>query len=135
MVYADFSFYQTEYFGNVITDALDFQRLSLRASEFLDYFTQGRAKKNADLRGLKMACCAVAEQMAAVEKNASASLAGGEKQSETVGSYSVTYRSSTEVLQIAKTEMASAASRYLSGTGLLYRGGCRNVCTAHCDCL
>ena len=141
MAYADYLFYTEEYFGTVI-QALDFPRLAERASTFLDYYTQGKAAKNADLKALKMACCAVAECQQTVEKaqavaaaGMEASLNGGgrEVQSESVGSWSRTYASGdgggwsaawTASENIQKS-LAKAALPYLAHTGLLYRGWCR----------
>ena len=57
MAYADYAYYTTAYLGTTIGEA-DFPRLSLRASSYLDYYTQGRAGENPDLDALKMACCA-----------------------------------------------------------------------------
>lgn len=139
MAYADYEYYTTTYLGTAIKED-DFPRLSLRASSFLDYYTQGRAAQNADLDALKMACCAVAEQYQYVDtaqslaqKSLTASLeTDGELQSQTVGSWSKTYRSGGETAQQAATaaqtaqvSLAAAARQYLAGTGLLYRGrGC-----------
>lgn len=149
MAYADYEYYKDTYLGNSITEE-DFPRLSLRASSFLDYYTQGRAAKNADLDALKMACCAVAEQYQAIDaaqalatKSLTAALSdsSGELQSQTVGSWSKSYRSGGESAAQAATAAASArsllsaaAAQYLAGTGLLYRGGgcCVPTC---CDAL
>lgn len=146
MAYADYRYYITTYLGTAIQED-DFPRLSLRASSFLDYYTQGRAARNRELDALKMACCAVAEQMqladiaqetAAKSLSASLSSAGsGELQSQSVGSWSKTYRSGGEsaqqaltAAQTAKAALASAANQYLAGTGLLYRGGaCKCPCS------
>lgn len=138
MVYADFEFYTTEYMGAAINDT-DFPRFALRASTYLDYYTQGRAEKNADLDAVKMACCALAEQyqiidqaQALANKNLASGLKtdGGEVQSETVGGWSKSYRSGGEsagaaasVVANAQASLASVARLYLAGTGLLYRGG------------
>lgn len=40
MAYADYAYYTTAYLGTTIGEA-DFPRLSLRASSYLDYYTQG----------------------------------------------------------------------------------------------
>lgn len=151
MAYADYEYYKTTYMGTAIEEA-DFPRLSLRASTFLDYYTQGRAAKNADLDALKMACCALAEQYQSIEtaqalaqKSLSASLSSsdsGELQSQTVGSWSKSYRSGGDSAQQALSSVASAknalttiAQEYLGATGLLYRGrGCACVPPC-CDCL
>lgn len=149
MAYADYEYYTTTYLGTAIKED-DFPRLALRASSFLDYYTQGRAAKNSDLDALKMACCAVAEQyqyidtaQALAQKSLSASLeSDGELQSQTVGSWSKTYRSGGDSaqqalssVQTAQATLGSIAQQYLAGTGLLYRGrGCSFVPSC-CDTL
>ena len=149
MAYADYEYYTTTYLGTAISE-YDFPKLALRASSFLDYYTQGRATQNAALDALKMACCAIAEQYQSIEaaqslaqKSLSASAeTGGELQSQTVGSWSKTYRSGGDSaqqalssIQAAKASLASIAQQYLAGTGLLYRGrGCCCVPSC-CDAL
>ena len=139
MAYADYEYYTTTYLGTAIKED-DFPRMALRASSFLDYYTQGRAAQNADLDALKMACCAIAEQyqyidtaQSLAQKSLSASLdSGGELQSQTVGSWSKTYRSGGESaqqamssVQTAQATLGAIAQQYRAGTGLLYRGrGC-----------
>lgn len=140
MAYADYEYYTVTYLGTAIQEAV-FSRLALRASVFLDYYTQGRAAQNSELDALKMACCAVAEQYQTIEtaralaqKSLAASLSanGGEVQSQSVGSWSKTYRSAgdsaaqaTASASAAQASLAEAANQYLAGTGLLYRGrGC-----------
>ena len=138
MIYADYEFYSCCYYGSVNEE--DFQRLAVRASSFLDYYTQNRVKKCADLHEVKMACCALVDKYKAIEtaqelaqKNLLAGLASdsGELQSETVGGYSRTFRSSGDssmaVLKAAdsmKSALADTAREYLAHTGLLYRGRC-----------
>jgi hypothetical protein len=139
MAYADFEYYANTYLGTAI-EYNDFSRLSLRASAFLDYYTQGRAAKNAKLDALKMCCCAIAEQYqyidtakALAQKSITSSLENnGELQSQTVGSWSKTYRSGGDSaqqalssVQAAQSALTAIAQQYLAGTGLLYRGrGC-----------
>lgn len=152
MSYADYEFYSGEYFGRAISEA-DFPHLSMRASAFLDYYTQGRAKAHPDMPELKMACCALAEQYQLIDaaqelanKSIAASIESdsGEVQSETVGSWSKSYRSGGDSAASALSATANAqaslsaiARQYLSGTGLLYRGGrCRHEhVSAHCNSL
>ena len=123
MAYADYAFYRNEYFGNAISEN-DFSRLALRASNFIDYYTMGKAKNHADLLEVKMACCAVAEKILILEASEKrASSASGALQSETVGSYSVSYQNGEDVTRNAKSEMVAAARQHLACTGLLYRGG------------
>ena len=141
-MYADFLFYTEQFFGTSITES-DFPRLSSRASTFLDYYTMGKSKKSPDLYELKMACCAIAERYQIIEESdrvISKSVSEpSAKKSETVGSYSVSYASGEEsaknALSVAggvNAQLTKIAQLYLTGTGLLYRGG-RNVCPPYCD--
>lgn len=141
MAYADFNYYADQFYGTAI-EAADFPRLSLRASDFIDYITRNKAAKTTDetvLEALSKACCAIAEQMQIDERNKAIaaqtatealSAGGGEVKSETVGGYSVSYTTALDYVKnadAAKAEVAgymSIALRYLSNTGLLYRGGC-----------
>ena len=152
MAYADYRYYITTYLGTAIQEA-DFPRLSLRASSFLDYYTQGRAARNDGLDALKMACCAIAEQYQAIDaaqalaqKALSAALSekGGELQSQSVGSWSKTYRSGGDSAQqalssaqAAQASLGAIAQQYLGVTGLLYRGrGCGyGYVPPYCDAL
>lgn len=149
MAYADYEYYATTYLGTAIKED-DFPRMAMRASSFLDYYTMGRSAQNADLDALKMACCAIADQyqyidtaQALAQKSLSASLeSDGELQSQTVGSWSKTYRSGGDSaqqalssVQTAQAALGAIAQQYLAGTGLLYRGrGCFCV-SPYCDAL
>lgn len=114
-MYANYSFYEGEYFGSSISEE-NFPRLALRASKFLDYYTMNRAKDYRKDDSVKLACCAVAEAYLAIEESeAKRGIA-----SESVGSYSVSYRDDRESNKL----LAEAAMPYLAFTGLLYRGGC-----------
>lgn len=137
MIYADFDYYANTYMGNAITEE-DFPRLAVRASWYIDYITQNRAESCADLEAVKMCCCALAEQYQAIDAAQSLALksltAGGdggmEVQSETVGSWSRSYRSGGDSAMSAaqaaadsRTTLYQTAQQYLAHTGLLYRGG------------
>lgn len=138
-VYADYGFYLTHFGGSL--SAEEFSACAYRASAYLDYYTQGKAKKNAGIPALKLACCALAEQykvIASLQKEAmqaataaSASEAAGIK-SETVGAHTVSYQSTaeiasgaTEAKRSAEQALAGIAMQYLAHTGLIYRGGNR----------
>ena len=139
MAYADYTYYSGVYMGTVSSG--DFPRLAVRASSFLDYFTQNRAKDNADLDAVKMCCCALVDKYAVIEsaqalamKNiANAAANDAEVKSETVGSYSRTLATGGESALSAlsatdgtKKLLAETCMEYLAHTGLLYRGGgCR----------
>lgn len=122
MIYADYSFYVGSFYGNSIKE-VDFPRLALKASQFLDYYTRGKATDYADKDAVKMACCAIAEQVAL---NEAGNTAYSGVKSESVGSYSVSYETAVEKISTAKAARAAYAAtamEYLAGTGLLYRGG------------
>ena len=136
MTYADYTYYTGVYMGTVSSG--DFPRLAVRASSFLDYFTQNRAKDNAELDAVKMCCCALVDKYAVIEaaqalamKNlANAASNDAEVKSETVGSYSRTMATGGEsalsalnATDGAKNLLAATCNEYLAHTGLLYRGG------------
>ena len=122
-MYATYAYYTSEWYGSICTSE-DWPKYGQRASDYIDYITMGKAATYTDTTGaLKKACCAVAEQIAQSDAlTANITAAGGEVASETVGSHSVSYRSSTEVSAALKASMLSAAQTYLLPTGLLYRG-------------
>lgn len=109
MTYADYSYYTGEYLGNVVPET-DFPRLAKRASEYLDYITDGNIAATTDK--VSLACCAVAEALYQGEQD------GGTIESETKGEWSVSYASTESVALKAY----KAAYMYLHNTGLLYRG-------------
>lgn len=139
MTYADFEYYSGTYMGAVSES--NFQRLVVRASSFLDYYTRNMAKDHADLDAVKMCCCALVDKYAVIEaaqalamKNlANAAANDAEVKSETVGSYSRTLATGGEsalsalnATDGAKKLLAETCREYLAHTGLLYRGGgCR----------
>lgn len=137
MTYADYDYYANVYLGNVIAEG-DFPRMAARASRYIDYITQNRAGKNAELNAVKDCCCALAEQYQIIETAehlASHSLnvgaeSGVEVSSETVGSWSRSYQSGGSSAQAAlqtatenRAILLDTARQYLAHTGLLYRGG------------
>lgn len=140
MSYADYGFYVSEYCGESI-DGSNFPRLSLRASAYLDSCTMGRAKKHPDMYELKMACCAIAEQYQAIEAaqisaqkslNAALGSEGKEVSSETVGSWSRSYRSAGEsaasalgAVKNSQSDLSEIVRMYLGSTGLLKVRGYR----------
>lgn len=134
MTYADYTYYAGIYMGSVSEE--DFPRLAVRASSFLDYYTQNRAKDNAELDAVKMCCCALVDQYALLDtaqKAATKSLANAgdpETKSESVGSYSRTLttggeaaKSVLDAVSTSKQMLANLCNEYLAHTGLLYRGG------------
>ena len=112
MAYATFEYYRDTFLGNAIKEA-DFPRLSLRASEYIDAQTGGIIPQLSTIpEEVVKATCAVSEKIQAQESKA-------EVTSESVGSYSVTYKTSTTTYE---QELFKLLKLYLGNTGLLYRG-------------
>lgn len=140
-MYADYTYYTETFFGDLIEEE-KFPKYATAASDFIDYYTMGKAANNADLPQVKKCCCALAEQYAHIEavKSAAAAKVSNEGiiASESVGSHSRSFRSGadgTEAVKAETTELANIARRYLMPTGLLYRGGVSNVYATCCDSL
>ena len=138
MTYADYTYYSGAYMGTV--SEKDFPRLAVRASSFLDYYTQNRAKDHAELDAIKMCCCALVDKYAVIDaaqalaakRLTDASATEAEIKSETVGGYSRTLATGGEsaISALSATDgarklLADTCNEYLAHTGLLYRGGCR----------
>lgn len=84
MVYADYEFYTTSYFGSVVPEA-DFPRLAERASDFVDTMTfdrlvDGLPTNKRSQKRIKKAVCSLAElmyQIELAEKNATNAAVSG----------------------------------------------------------
>lgn len=96
-MYADYDFYLNTYFGNAIS-AEDFPRLSTRASDYIRSATNGLSDTvdGWQLEAVKKASCAVADALLDEEiMNAGAFSGEQAVSSETVGSWSRSYGSSS----------------------------------------
>lgn len=121
-VYADETFYTDKYLLGrkpVISAGFDYYARSV--SQIMNNMTFGRIDKLPELTDdIRMCCCELAENCYTNEKERKA--AGG-KTSEKNGTYSVTY--SEKVLSrydIDPVDTMHIINKWLSGTGLLYRG-------------
>ena len=140
-MYADYSLYTETLYGELIPEE-KFPRYASAASDFIDYFTMGKAANNAELPEVKKCCCALAEQYLLIDttrKAASAKVTDeGIIASESVGSHSRSFRNGVDGAQAVaalEAELSNIAKRYLLPTGLLYRGGVAVVHSAYCDAL
>lgn len=128
MAFVDYSYYIEVYKGASLSEN-EFPMLAERASDYVTYITYGRATE--DSESVKRAICALAESYKVIFKaQMAASSDSGEIASQTVGSYSVTYRSSADLAEAQRRELYKVAQMYLGSTGLLYRGRC-GFCTHH----
>lgn len=137
-MYADYAYYADNYSGTLV-DESSFPGLAVKASAYLDYYTMGKSKTSPELASLKMACCAIVDKLFEIDKVSaliaeSVSVAvSGRKKSESVGAYSVTYQTTEElksIERILRGELPGIVRLYLTGSGLLYRGGGYG-CTHH----
>ncbi len=107
-MYVDFTFYADEFKGNKVVEA-DFERLEARAETYLNSVTGGRATISPAIADVKRCLCAIAEQFLAQEQ-------GGELQSQSVGSWSKTFKTSEKSFE---NKLYSTTKMYLINTNLL----------------
>lgn len=120
-MYADYSFYTTEYKGSLIPETA-FAGVERAASAYIDYLTHNHIVM-ADLpdkvqEKVKMAVCAVAEtcyKQLTDEDSTTVS-------SESVGNHSKSYAVVKKGFDDRQREKLANAKTYLHGTGLLYGG-------------
>lgn len=114
--YVNYEYYQQQFGGQIVAETAFFN-CAYRASLFIDHVTMGRARRLEEVpEVVKMACCALCEQIAQDEQNN-----GRVITAEKVGEYSVSYGDRTKLNQ----KMLQTVRMYLSQTNLLYRGsGC-----------
>lgn len=119
-MYADYTFYKTEYKGSAIPDAPGYDRVAVEASAFLDYVTHNHIKDLTDeiMVKVKLAQCAIADVCYKQAQDDVANVVS----SESVGNHSVTYAVSKASYKQRELEKYSKAKIYLHGAGLLYGG-------------
>ena len=132
-MFADFTFYEEVYHGDLLTEE-EFPKYAEQADAWLTERTMGRCSRPCLSEmvqlSLKKAECAVADALRVYDRTADADPS---VQKETVGDYSVTYRSSAELDRETAARVSDLITRYLAYTGLLFRGV--PICyahTAHC---
>lgn len=126
MIYADETFYKEKYLlGRKPVISTGFFFYARQASQAIDQYTFGRLKDIEEAgipEEVKMCCCELAEAEFQYEKQKNDS---GGKTSEKIGTYSVSFGSSTESAKAAADERRSIIMKWLTNTGLCYRGvGC-----------
>ena len=120
-MYANYSFYTTEYKGSLIPETA-FAGTERAASAYIDYITHNRIVL-ADLpekvqEKVKMAVCAVAETCYKQMNDEDSTTVS----SETVGNHSKSYAVVKKGFDERQREKLINAKTYLHGTGLLYGG-------------
>lgn len=119
MIYADYMFYVSDYGGKLFSDEAEYKRFALQASTYIASHTYDRINEDIlnepkKAEKIKYACCTLCEAIKKHEDN-------GNKTSENVSlnGYSVNYSDKEKDISI---QYQSILKKYLSGTGLLYRG-------------
>ena len=120
-IYADNSFYTDEYLqGTNPTISAGFNYYARSASRIIDLYTFGRLEGVEDIpKDVKLCCCELAE---AVFENESQSRDTGNKTSEKIGSYSVSFSSKADRENAFKSKQYDVVIKWLGNTGLCYRG-------------
>ncbi len=110
MIFADYEYYRSV--GGSLSEE-EFSRIAAKASSYIDRITFGRALEHADDERVKRCCCELCDTLSAAVKS------GQIKQSESVGSWSVTYANSENTSEMS---FARAACRVWLPADWLYRG-------------
>ena len=121
-LYADYTFYVSEYRGN-LTDE-EFDKAVIPASAYVRRITFGRADDNMEMEEVKLATCAVCELLANDEKVRSKHL-GRAVTSENTDGYSVSFESGGNgetADDLLHKKMYNTAALFLEPTGLLCMG-------------
>lgn len=132
-MYADYTYYKETFGGTAIPES-DFNRSVIMAGRYINQFTYNRItedNKN-EVDGLEDCACDMAESVYTMIYSSSS----GEKKSETIDGYSVSYVTNQTDGEDIRTALVrnlyAIATLYLSGTGLLYAGV--NQCDYECEC-
>lgn len=125
--YVNYEFYTNTYKGTKITSQEEFDKLSLRATQyvkehifnrdFTNYFDKDYSNE------VKYATCSLTE----IEKDyqkALEELSSGNIKSESIGDYSRSFGTIEELIKNTNNKRNSELKLYLSTTGLLFRGTC-----------
>jgi len=118
--YADYTYYINTFLGDAIAET-DFPRLALQASQVIDRVTFQRAADEivvATINKIKMAMCAVADELQKQESNDSADGVASESQ----GQYSISYAANSNRMKSNQSKLETAAMLWLDGTALMFAG-------------
>lgn len=119
-VYADEEFYNNAYLcGKTAVVTSDCRYFFREASLIIDRYTWGKINPENVPQAVKMCCCELAENIFSrdriLSKNNGIS-------SESVGGWSVSYTSQSDVNADFRKTAKDVVFRWLADTGLLYRG-------------
>ena len=120
-MYADNDFYTREYLqGKDPTIGAGFNYYAKNASKIIDLYTFGRLEGVGDItKDVKFCCCELAELIFEYETQTRDT---GNKTSERIGSYSVSFSSKADSEEAFKSKQYGIVIKWLGNTGLCYRG-------------
>lgn len=120
MIYTNLDFYKNEYLCDkaVVIDSTAFSFYAREASAIIRKHTFDRVTEPVPDE-VQLCCCELAEKIYLREKQKNSN---GGVSSESVGGWSKSYESSEAQEKQFQTEIKSILSKWLSDTGLLYRG-------------
>lgn len=136
--YADYTYY-TDTFGGTLISEADFNRSVMTAGLYIDQFTHGNiTNDNKDnIKGLQDCACDMAESVYKMLYSSATASGGGEKKSETIDGYSVSYvtaqKDGEDIRATLSRNLYAIATLYLSGSGLLF-AGVNDCCDYQCGC-
>lgn len=116
MPYADYTYYKNTFCGTMPEE--EYNHFSHQASAYILQITFGRAERAMEGKyagNVKDACCAISDAYKLNEQ-------GGGVVSETVGKHTKNYAAGVSTAPTEGQRLHQAASLYLAGTGLMYRG-------------
>lgn len=122
MAHVDYSYYTTDYFGDILTEN-DFNKYEKKAEVMLNQYTFNRIKEDMQISdNIKYCLCRLMDII--FENDKKNKLYNSNYASETTAEYSVTYNKKSEIKNDFKLDIKEAINM-LSNTDdgwLLYRG-------------
>lgn len=118
MQYAEYDFYLNDYLKGheAALNKSEFDFYAVKATKVIERHTFSRIEEVTE--AIKSCCCELAECLQS-EHSADSQ---GDKTSESVGSYSVSYASAADRHRESQQEYSRILHLWLGDTGLLYRG-------------
>lgn len=116
--FTDEAFYREQYLCGrepAVTSAFAFY--AAQATAIIKQYTLDNVDEDNIPEEVKMCCCELAESIYTAEQSGAKGVAA-----ESVGGWSVSYESSEQRRQTAAVGVRDIVYKWLSGTGLLYRG-------------
>lgn len=112
-MYADYTYYQQSYHGKMIPSE-EWTKMAAQADAFVDAITFDRLHRGWAVTDLiKMACCAVAEEIFSQQQEKSAKISAAGIRSENTDGYSVGYADYSIIQQANQNRRLEAAEVYL----------------------